>query len=368
MPPVTAAPQTPVKLGNCAKFLVSFVYLLLLLAGIFGNTLVIRVMWSIRSGRGVGVQTSLSHHMCSLASCDILQLMLGIPVELYGSIWSPFPWPLGAVGCSGFYYLWEVLCYAAIFNVLSLSCERHRATCQPLSLHLRQSSKLRLRICFLWVAAFLAGLPMFFSISLENINVKAIQDRQLQVCTPLSPMMGLFSVSVWLSFLTYLGVLLVVGITCWRMRRALQGTSSHGLEIMGPNGSVQMLGRCCGGHIAVRRQNAKLLGCIVAVLAVCWLPFQARRLMTVIRPKDQWTESYYRSYITLQPITNCFYYLSACLTPLLYNLTSHSFRRAFLHSVTPCARGLPPESGPWDAQASFQGLRMSQIVHEARSM
>ncbi|XP_073464196.1 G-protein coupled receptor 39-like [Aquarana catesbeiana] len=362
MPPIRAAPETPVRLSNCAKTLVSLVYILLLLVGILGNTLIIRVLQSIRGRRGV--QTSLSHHMCSLASCDILQLALGIPAELYGSIWSPFPWPLGAVGCSGFYYLWEVLCYAAIFNVLSLSCERHRATCQPLSLHLRQSSRLRLRVCLLWVTSFLAGLPMLFSIGLETINVKAIKEEpfEVQVCTPLRQRMGLFTASVCISFLTYLGVLMVVVVTCWRMRRALQGNTS--LEVTGPNGSIQLLGRFSGGHTAVRRQNANLLGWIVGVLAVCWLPFQARRLMTILRSKDQWTETYYRSYITLQPITNCFYYLSACLTPLLYNLTSRNFRRCFLHSISPCMRRVPLESGSWEAQSRYSGIRLSVLQQE----
>ncbi|XP_075701741.1 G-protein coupled receptor 39-like [Rhinoderma darwinii] len=358
MPPVTETPETPVKLGVCAKSLVSLAYILLLLAGILGNTLVIKVLSSLRDGRSV--QASLSHHMRSLACCDILQLVLGIPTELYASIWSPFPWPLGAAGCSGYYYLWEVLCYAAIFNVLSLSYDRHRATCQPLSLHVRQSSGVRLRICLLWIASLLAGLPVLFSIGLENISVKAVEDKYLLVCTPLSPWIWLFKASVWASFLTYLGVLLAVAITCWNIRRTLRGNRNNSLEIRTPNGSIQLLGRFCGGHVAVRRQNARLLGCIVGVLAVCWLPFQSRRLMTVLRSKDQWTSTYYRSYITLQPITNCFYYLSSCLTPLLYNLTSRNFRRAFLHSIAPCTKG--PES--WETQARDQGIRLSTIGQE----
>lgn len=107
-----------------------------------------------------------------------------------------------------------------------------------------------------------------------------------------------------------------------------------------------------------------LSGWIVGVLAVCWLPFQARRLMTILRSKDQWTETYYRSYITLQPITNCFYYVSACLTPLLYNLTSRNFRRCFLHSISPCMRRLPLESGSWEAQSRYQGIRLSVLQQE----
>ncbi|KAM8945617.1 G-protein coupled receptor 39-like [Pelodytes ibericus] len=359
MPPMTEAPEAPIKLSTCGKSLVSLAYILLLLAGILGNTLVIRVLRSIRGGRSV--QASLSHHMCSLASCDLLQLVLGIPGELYGSIWNPFPWPLGAVGCRGFYYMWEVLCYAAILNVLSLSCERHRATCQPLSLHLRKSSGIRLRLCLLWLVSLLAGLPMLFTMGLEDVYAEVLEDQpqQLWICTPLNNWRGLFTISVWVSFLTYLSVLLVVAVACWRMRRALEETGNS-LEVPGPGGSKQLLGRFCNGQTLVaRRQNARMLGCIVGTLAVCWLPFQARRLMTVLRSKNEWTEAYYRSYITLQPVTNCFYYLSSCLIPLLYNVTSRNFRRVFLQSITPCAKDSPTPPGSWVIRAREQGIRLS---------
>ncbi|KAM4623262.1 G-protein coupled receptor 39-like [Discoglossus pictus] len=369
MPPVSESPRDPVQLSMCSKSAVSLAYILLLLAGILGNTLVIRVLHGIRGGRSV--QASLRRHMCSLASCDLLQLALGIPLELYASIWMPFPWPLGAAGCCVFYYLWEVLCYAAIFNVLSLSCERHRATCQPFSLHLRQASGVRTRLCMLWLASLLAGLPIFLSMGLENVYAGAVdKSLELWVCTPLSQRRGLFTTSVWASFVTYLGVLLTVGGTCWRMRRALRGSGSSTLEVLRPDGSIQYLGRFSNGQrmITVRRQNARMLGCIVGVLAVCWLPFQARRLMTVLRSKEQWTETYYRSYITLQPITNSFYYLSSCLTPLLYNLTSHSFRRAFLQSLIPCTQGPLQTSGSWGPQPRQQGIRLSGIGLETSNV
>ncbi|XP_075438210.1 G-protein coupled receptor 39-like [Ascaphus truei] len=371
MPPVTEAhpPGTPVRLSVCAKSAVSLAYLLLLVAGALGNALVIRVLRSRRrDGRRRHVQASLRQHMCSLASCDLLQLALGIPAELYSSIWSPFPWPLGVAGCRGFYYLWEVLCYAAILNVLSLSCERHRATCQPLRHHLQSSSAVRRRLGLLWLAALLAGLPMLCSMGLEDAFSLVAGERQppseLWVCTPLSARRDLFTAGVCASFLTYLGVLLVVAVTCWRMRRALEGSRGPALAVPGSGDSGQLVaGRLCRGQAATaRRQNARMLGWIVVTLAMCWLPFQARRLMTVLRTRDQWTETYYRSYITLQPITNSFYYLSSCLTPLLYNVTSRSFRRAFVRSLTPCTRR---DRNPQHAGATAQGAGCQTGSHSA---
>lgn len=63
---------------------------------------------------------------------------------------------------------------------------------------------------------------------------------------------------------------------------------------------------------------------------VCWLPNQIRRLMMAAMPKSRWTTSYFRSYVTLHPVADTFFYLSSVLNPLLYNLSSRRFRQVFV--------------------------------------
>lgn len=70
-------------------------------------------------------------------------------------------------------------------------------------------------------------------------------------------------------------------------------------------------------------------GLIVATLAVCWMPNQVRRIMTAAKPKHDWAVPYFKAYITLFPIANIFFYLSSVVNPLLYNISSQQFRRAF---------------------------------------
>lgn len=71
-------------------------------------------------------------------------------------------------------------------------------------------------------------------------------------------------------------------------------------------------------------------GLIVASLMVCWLPNQVRRLMMAAVPKSRWTTSYFRSYVTLHPVADSFFYLSSVLNPFLYNLSSRQFREVFV--------------------------------------
>ncbi|KAL8183231.1 UNVERIFIED_CONTAM: G-protein coupled receptor 39 [Gekko kuhli] len=72
------------------------------------------------------------------------------------------------------------------------------------------------------------------------------------------------------------------------------------------------------------------MGLIVATLAICWLPNQVRRIMAAARPKQDWTVSYFRVYITLLPIADIFFYLSSVVNPLLYNISSQQFRNVFV--------------------------------------
>uniref|UniRef100_A0A8D0C8D8 G-protein coupled receptors family 1 profile domain-containing protein n=1 Tax=Salvator merianae TaxID=96440 RepID=A0A8D0C8D8_SALMN len=71
-------------------------------------------------------------------------------------------------------------------------------------------------------------------------------------------------------------------------------------------------------------------GLIVATLAICWLPNQVRRIMAAARPKQHWTVAYFRTYITLLPISDTFFFLSSVVNPLLYNISSQQFRNVFL--------------------------------------
>ncbi|ELK31886.1 G-protein coupled receptor 39 [Myotis davidii] len=90
------------------------------------------------------------------------------------------------------------------------------------------------------------------------------------------------------------------------------------------------------GHFLRKLSNATLengsgfgAGLIVLTLAICWMPNQVRRIMAAARPKENWTRSYFRAYMTLLPFSDTFFYLSSVINPLLYNVSSRQFRAVF---------------------------------------
>lgn len=92
-------------------------------------------------------------------------------------------------------------------------------------------------------------------------------------------------------------------------------------------------------------------------LVICWFPNQVRRLMTVARPKSQWTTAYLHSYVTLHPVADTFFYLSSVVNPFLYNLSSRQFRRTFLQVLLcrPTVEHVNRRalSTPWSAKNSM---------------
>ncbi|MGH0114835.1 UNVERIFIED_CONTAM: hypothetical protein FKN15_056684 [Acipenser sinensis] len=334
--PTAEAAHRSTELSFRAKAAVTAVYGALFLFGVLGNLLVLRVTWILK--RGTCIQKSVCYHVTSMACSDLLILSVGIPVELYSIIWHPFPWSMGNVGCKGFYFLWETCSYATVFNILAFSLERYLAACHPLRAKAMSRGRSKRLVALVWLLSLVCGAPALFAMGVEDAlsPFRDFGDARppVLVCTNIPSQECTFKALVCTSFVLYLGVLLSVGVTCQQMVRALLRWHPDSVSVRCLDGSFQRLPKFGeAGRAGARRQNVLMLGCIVGVLAVCWVPFQSRRLMTVLREKSHWTEDYYRSYITLQPIANAFYYLSSSVNPLLYNATSRQFRHVFSRLV-----------------------------------
>uniref|UniRef100_H3BEQ2 G protein-coupled receptor 39-2 n=2 Tax=Latimeria chalumnae TaxID=7897 RepID=H3BEQ2_LATCH len=324
-----------VELSFRGKAAVSAVYGVLFVVGVLGNVAVIRVIQILRGKNQI--QEIVNSHMVSMACSNLLILMVGIPTELYSIIWCPSPWPTGNLGCKGFYFVWEVSSYATIYNILTFSCERYLATCHPLQVKAMPSSRSKKLVALVWLVAIISGLPTLFAIGVEDALLLFWVEQSgesdptpILICTNVSDQSFMFEVMVYTSFSLYILVLLLVAFTCRQMCGKLLKDKSNSLRVKSKDGSIHRLPKFTyseGG--STRKQNIIMLGCLVGALAIFWVPFQCRRLMTVLRSKTQWTKEYYQSYITLQPITNSFYYLSFTVNPLLYNVTSKQFRRLF---------------------------------------
>lgn len=69
---------------------------------------------------------------------------------------------------------------------------------------------------------------------------------------------------------------------------------------------------------------------VVVAFIICWAPFHAQRLVAIYGLRSaQPSSTVLFLYMVLTYTSGILYYLSATINPILYNIMSNRFRRAF---------------------------------------
>ncbi|KFQ27251.1 G-protein coupled receptor 39, partial [Mesitornis unicolor] len=325
-------------------------YICLFVAGILGNSITIKVT-RILQKKGY-LQKEVTDHMVSLACSDLLVILLGMPMEFFSAIWSPFSTPSGNIACKLYYFLFETCSYATVLHVATLSFERYVAICHPFKFKAVSGPRtVKLLIAFVWGTSVIVALPLLFAMGTEY-PLESVEGYQgmtdctestskhhlpelkhnVTICTNLSSKWSLFQASIFSAFAVYIIVLGSVTFMCRSMMKTLMIHKEGTLAVKGGLGHQEQRLRKSESSEgkSSRRQTILFLGLIVATLAICWMPNQVRRIMAASKPKQDWTVLYFRAYIILLPFADIFFYLSSVVNPLLYNISSQQFRSVFL--------------------------------------
>ncbi|NWS69817.1 GPR39 protein, partial [Crotophaga sulcirostris] len=338
------------------KITLASAYVCIFVAGILGNSITIKVTRTLQQ-KGY-LQKEVTDHMVSLACSDLLVILLGMPMEFFSAIWSPFSTPNGNVACKLYYFLFEACSYATVLHVATLSFERYVAICHPFKFKaVSGPRKVKLLIAFVWGTSVVVALPLLFAMGteypLETIEgyqgmpacVKPMPRHHLPelkhnmtICTNLSSRWSVFQASIFVAFAVYIVVLGSVAFMCRSMMKALMIHKEGTVAVKGGLRHQEQYLRKSESSDGKnsRRQIILFLGLIVATLAICWMPNQVRRIMAAVKPKQDWTVPYFRAYVNLLPIADIFFYLSSVVNPLLYNISSQQFRSVFLQVL--CCR------------------------------
>ncbi|KAJ7407402.1 G-protein coupled receptor 39 [Willisornis vidua] len=221
------------------KITLALVYICLFVAGILGNSITIKAT-RILQKKGY-LQKEVTDHMVSLACSDLLVILLGMPVEFFSAIWSPFSAPNGNIACKLYYFLFEACSYATVLHVATLSFERYIAICHPFKFKsLSGPRTVKLLIAFVWGTSVIVALPLLFAMGTEY-PLETIEGYQrttacvkptprhylpelkynMTICTSLSSKWPLFQASIFSAFAVYIIVLGSVTFMCHSMMKAL---------------------------------------------------------------------------------------------------------------------------------------------------
>nr|XP_046259948.1 G-protein coupled receptor 39 [Scatophagus argus] len=314
--------------SDSIKIFLTVLYSLILVTGIVGNSVTIRVTQLLKCNGYL--QKNVTDHMVSLACSDLLVLLIGMPVELYSAIWFPFSSASGNASCKIYNFLFEACSYATILNVATLSFERYVAICHPFRFKALGGRRTSALITFAWLVSVLVALPLLIATGMQG-HIPFLADTPVQnltFCTNLRERWVMYRTSIFVAFIVYMIVLICVVVMCRAMILVLRkpiGSVDDGI-----NGTQRARKHESSKVKMARKQTIIFLGLIVGSLMVCWLPNQIRRLMMAAVPKSRWTTFYFKSYVTLHPVADTFFYLSSVINPFLYNLSSRQFREVFV--------------------------------------
>ncbi|XP_075134926.1 neuromedin-U receptor 2-like [Leptodactylus fuscus] len=305
---------------------VSLTYLMIFLVGVAGNLLTCTVIARHRKMR-----TPTNLYLFSLAISDLMVLVFGMPLETY-EMWHNYPFPFGEGGCYFKTFLFETVCFASILNVTALSVERYLAVVHPLKTkHVMTNARARRVISVVWCMSVLCAIPNTSLHGIYYIYLPSLEKvEESATCAMLKPkwvynliiqLTTIFFYFVPVSVITIL--YLLIGCQLTRERKF----------------PIRRLGKSCKADVTwkialesgKRRQITKMLSVVVIVFTICWAPFHVDRLLWSFI--IEWTDSMHTAFQYVHILSGVFFYLSAAVNPIIYNLLSTKFRECFREIV-----------------------------------
>ncbi|XP_067118045.1 growth hormone secretagogue receptor type 1-like [Osmerus mordax] len=307
----------PPVFGGAELACVTGVCVLLLATGIMGNMLTILVVW-LRPQ----LRSSTYLYLSSMAVSDLLILFL-MPLDLY-KLWHPRPWRLGDLVCKVSMFASESCTFSSLLHITALSLERYLAVCRPLAAKtLLTRRRTRALIGCLWGAALLSAAPVLLMVGVEELGAGELGVEEGRGgsecrCTDYAVSSGLLATMMWLSNLYFLVPLGILGLVYSLIGRKL------------------WLRPLRNSRDRAQRNTVKMLGMIVLVFVLCWLPFHVgRTLFSLSLGSTPGADVLYYVSQYFNLVSFVLFYLSAAVNPLLYNTMSARYRQA-LRSLLAC--------------------------------
>jgi len=383
------------RFGDHILWPLTVIYIVMGATGTCGNILVCHVIV-----RNISMRTSTNFFLFSLAVADIAILLMGATFDL-SVYWQQYPWVLGEPICKLRAFLSEMTSYCSVLTILAFSFERYLAICHPLYSYTMAGLKRTARIIVgLWICSALAAAPFFHYTKIHywsdpfHGNIA----EQSAFCASLETPEFLFEGSFFLFFLLPLLALIVLyismGLTisrsanqdvrsnyCSTRRSVPQATNpcstsryEEATRKAGPGageGGGENLNRS-GSKANGRSRKAvlKMLAAVVFSFFLCWAPFHTQRLLIAISQKyprlfEGREDDLMAVNEKLYYLTGFFYYLSSTINPIIYNMMSAKYRRAFTATVTNCCSKKSHISSLRVGQDSRRTLQSTLVSHAA---
>lgn len=304
--------------GGGGAILISFVYSVVCLVGLCGNSMVIYVIL-----RYAKMRTATNIYILNLAVADEL-LMLSVPFLVAATLLRH--WPFGAPLCRLVLSVDAVNMFTSVYCLTVLSVDRYVAVVHPLrAARYRRPSVAKAVNVAVWALALLTTLPVALFARAERNSDGTV------ACNVMLPEPRRRWLAAFVLYTSLLGFLLPVGAIslCYLLILAkLRGVALQA--------GWQQRKRS-------ERRLTLLVVMVVAVFVVCWLPFYVVQLVHLFAEPDDATAS---------QLAVVLGYANSCANPILYGFLSESFKRSFQRLLCLGWMDGAPEEEPVDYYAT----------------
>ncbi|XP_067858886.1 neurotensin receptor type 1-like [Heptranchias perlo] len=317
-------------------------YALLFLFGVFANGLSILTL--LKNGRMKA--SAIRFYLLSLALADVL-LLLTIPVTVYRYYWQYYPWLLSNPLCKLYFMVRQIYCATTSWTIIAFTTERYIAICHPMwsITGLRQSRMVYL-LAVIWVLSAVSSVPfaVVYGQSAACIldYTATSQDKTVfysTVCEmieqePFTIYKTVVQMRSILCFLVPLTVIITFHLLIFRHL----SVNSRQREEMGLTHPWR--GQCMnpittsGNLPGTEKKALQLMGAVVIAFFVCNFPDTAATLMHIYT--ENWTTNVHTIYTWLKSYLSLpLWYVNSALDPILFCISSSSFRSAGKDSLGP---------------------------------
>nr|UYF08492.1 kisspeptin receptor type 3 [Cynoglossus semilaevis] len=288
-------------------WLVPTFFALIMVVGLVGNALVIRVVTKHQQ-----MKTITNFYIVNLATTDILFLVCCVPftATLY-----PLPsWIFGEFMCRLVNYLQQVTAQATCITLSAMSVDRCYVTIYPLHSLRRRTPRMALTICVtIWIGSLLLSTPVALY---QRLEVGYWYGPQTY-CTEVFPSPLLQRVFIIYSFLAvYLLPVLTITACYTFMLNRIGQPGVHPID------SSYQLQAQAERAVAMRARVSRMVVVMVVLFLICWGPIQVCILLQAFGLQG------YVLY-KLKILGHCMSYSNSSVNPLVYAFMGNNFRKAF---------------------------------------
>ncbi|XP_069162080.1 QRFP-like peptide receptor [Procambarus clarkii] len=311
------------------------VYGVTYVVGVVGNGLIIFTICRYRR-----LKTTTNVFLASLASADLLLILICIPVKI-ARLFS-YSWTMGYPLCKLIYYMQSVSSVCSVLTLTIMSLERCYAIIYPMrAMYVCSISKAKRATVITWVTACCLATPTL----LVQVHMEVGERVRAYWCVR-----DFDSPLLWRSYETYMLVLVLLVPACVmaaayaaiclaiiHMVNARRSITGKGQMMKAESSSVNGLASSHQGprHLEDKtvRQVVPMLVVVVVLFIVCWGPVLVLNVMQAFRlvPHIDVSTKHVKTLLDLLS------YFNSCMNPVVYGFMSKNFRKGFKRAL--CSLG-----------------------------